>query len=381
MKAIIGYALPDAAFWSEYEQLWSNSISCPVFQSPKFIRYLAGRFGDDLAIFQFRSGERLKGAAFFRKENGIYQFLSDLKSDHNFFVIDRDCTQDEVTGFFDLFFRHVRQECWRLRLQKKPVNVSYMDTLVEAASGSGLLLVQGKQAVCPVLRESSPEALSNNLCKSKKAMRNIKALTRQSEPLLEVFQDDEELDAWVDAFCALHVARWKNTPTPSRYETPGNQDMLVDCMRAWILDGVLIRFSLCLGTQRVAYCWGFIQEQTFIAHAQAYDAEYSRNSPIKVLIHFIGRWVRDQQINTMDFGYGSDEYKYAFANEELDLKSISVSGKRHLPFIIRDGINMRLRQNRTFYRFLRTSVKPAIQKIYVGNRAIVSENSTVKTDT
>jgi CelD/BcsL family acetyltransferase involved in cellulose biosynthesis len=364
MESFIAYKMPDQPFWQDYENLWNNSISRSVFQSPHFIRFLAHEYRDALAVFECRIDGVLKGAAFFKKENNVYSFLSDVKSDHNFFIIHNDCDGETVAVFFELFFEKVRRERWKLLMQKQPADAAYMGTLIDKGQSSKLFWTESKQSVCPVLQEASPEALSDTLSKSKKALRNIKALSKLQGIEFEVFQSDEDLENWANEFFDLHISRWENTPTPSMYEQPGKRPFMIRCMRAWIADGVLIRFSLRFGNKRASYCWGFIQGQTFIAHAQAYDAEFSRNSPIKVLINYIGQWIRNQNLNTMDFGYGNDEYKYDFANKEVELKSIIVSGSWNLTFIAKSKLKHFVRQNRELHRFLKGTVKPLFQRIF-----------------
>lgn len=363
MRFFIDYKFPEPAFWLEYEQLWNESISRSAFQSPHFIRYLAKRHEPDLAVVQYWANDQLRGAAFFKKEHKVYRFLSDARSDHNFFILHRDCDGEEVAAFFESFFEEIRQERWKLALEKQPADAPYKDVMVNKGRASRLFWTQSFQSVCPLLREASPEALSDSLVKSKKAHRNIKALAKQQSIDFEVFFADEDLESWAAEFCSLHVSRWAGTSTPSRYEQPGEQEFLLACMHEWIKDGVLVRFSLRLGGQRVAYCWGFIQEKIFIAHAQAYDAAFSKNSPIKVLINYIGQWFRTQELTAMDFGYGGDEYKYAYANYELKLESYFVTTWWNIPFFLKAKASQVVRQNPRLHRFLRTKVKPILSKV------------------
>lgn len=365
MNFFIEHKLPSPDFWQAYHLLWDNSISRSVFQSPNFILYLAKRYEQSLAVVQYWEGDQLRGAAFFKKENSVYRFLSDARSDHNFFILHRDCDGAEVAFFFELFFENVRRERWKLTLEKQPADAPYIEALVGKGRSSRMFWAQSKQSVCPMLREETPEALSDSLVKSKKAHRNIKALTKEQGIELEVFHHGEDLENWAAEFCALHVSRWAGTPTPSRYEQPGELDFLQACMQEWVKDGVLMRFSLRFGEQRAAYCWGFIQGEKFIAHAQAYDPAFSKNSPIKVLINFIGQWVRAQNLTTMDFGYGGDEYKYAYANCELELDNIFVTNWRNLPFLLKAKTNQIIRQNPRLHRFLRATVKPVLRRMSV----------------
>jgi hypothetical protein len=362
MQFFVEHQFPDPVFWQQYEQLWEHSSSRSVFQSPHFIRFMAKRQASDLAVVQFRKDSVLKAAAFFSKTDGVYRFLSDVRSDHNFFVFHRDCSNGDVQDFFNALFAHVCRERWKLAIDKQPTEAPYLPFLLTEAKTSSLFWTRTRQSVCPMLRGETPEALADGLIKSKKAQRNIKALAKQQEIQFEVFQCDTGLDGWVDGFCTLHISRWAGTPTPSRYERAGERDFLADCMRCWVRDGALIRFSLCFGDHRAAYCWGFVEGNKFIAHAQAYDPAFSRNSPIKVLINYIGQWVAGQPIDTMDFGYGSDEYKYAYANCDLHLHSFLATSWWNMPFFLKTRLGVTIRNNPRLYRFLKTGVWPLFKK-------------------
>lgn len=109
MKTFISYAYPDHDFWTAYANLWDNSIQKPVFQTPRFIQYLAQRFRQSIAIYQYYKDDKLVGAAFFRKDGNIYKLLSEIKADYNFFVIDKDCKEEETRQFFQAFFKEVKK--------------------------------------------------------------------------------------------------------------------------------------------------------------------------------------------------------------------------------------------------------------------------------
>ena len=70
MKTGIVTSFPGQDFWNAYTELWEHSAQRSVFQAPYFLRFLAGKFEQSLAIFQYVKNGRLYGAAFFQNEDG-----------------------------------------------------------------------------------------------------------------------------------------------------------------------------------------------------------------------------------------------------------------------------------------------------------------------
>ena len=225
MKTFITYAYPDIDFWNAYAKLWENSIQKPVFQSPRFIEYLAQRFRQSIAVFQHYRDDKLVGAAFFRKDGNIYKLLSEIKADYNFFVLDKDCKEDETRQFFQAFFTEVKKQNWTLVLSYQPSWAPYMPSLKKAGKTGKLYLNISRHSVCPVLQTDTPEEMMERFKKSKELKYSMNRLIKQQAAEFEVFTDDTDIDAWSDEFCKCHVKRWSATTTPSRYDTPDMQEL------------------------------------------------------------------------------------------------------------------------------------------------------------
>lgn len=366
IHSTIEYSFPSENFWKDYEQLWQHSFHKPVFQSPSFIRNLAEKFADFIAVFKFYIDGELKGATFFRYSQGEYHFLSDIKTDHNFFVLHADCSEEHMRQFFNVLLDHIDKEKWALVLNYKPEWANYMNIFNEVAKRHRVFWTKAKYSVCPVLEQETPEGLFEKLSKSKNIKTKLNRLKRESsgEVVFETFLGDEDLEEWIEGFCKFHIVRWENTPTPSKYLDPANKQLLKECLLAWMKDGVLVRFSIKIGQDRIAHCIALTQAGSLIHHTHTYDPSYGDYSPSKILLKHIGEWVKDKHLTTLDFGDGNEPYKYSYANKELSLVKIFISSPTHWQFRLKVELIKAIRRNNIVMNFYRNTLSPLFKSLF-----------------
>ncbi len=361
MKGSFTYTYPDNNFWDAYAGLWENSLQKPVFQTPRFIQYLAKRFERTLAVYQCYSGDKLIGAAFFQNDSGIYKLLSEIKADYNFFVIHKDCTAEETEFFFQFFFEEVKRQNWTMVLSYQPSWAPYMGELERIGKSNSLYLNISRHSVCPMLHTETPEQMMEQFKKSKELKYSMNRLIKQQGAVFEVYTDDEDIDNWSDQFCRCHVKRWKTTTTPSRYDTTDMQELNRECMRAWAKDNFLIRFSVRIGEERIAFNAVLLQGDSLVGHAQAFDPDYYKYSPGKALMYAIGEWMLSRRLTKLDFGKGGEAYKANMTNLEPELHKIFISSYFNLPFVLKTQLETSLRANSGLIRLYRQKIKPKIQ--------------------
>ncbi len=354
--AFFAYSPPDETFWNDYDELWENSLYRPAFQSPQYIRYLADKFKGSLVIYQFYLDGKLKGAAFFNKKGTRYGMLTDVKADHNFFVVHKDCGTDEIAAFFNGFLTEMKKENWALSLKLQPSWASYLDVFSKLAQENGLFWSASAQSTCLMVEEETPEKLYESVSSSRDIRYKRNKIKNHLSAEYEILFGDEDLDAWTERFCELHEKRWRNTHSPSRYADEAGRKFLKECMSAWVRDKILVRFAIKAEDKRISLVIGLRQQNAIIYHAPAYDDGYDKYSPGKVLILHMGEWMKENGYNVLDFGTGGESYKYAFANKELTLDQISICSSRNIPFILKVKIKQTLQQN------IRNN--PVLKKLY-----------------
>jgi hypothetical protein len=366
MSAPIIYSLPPASFWEEYAELWNNSLHKPVFKSPHYIQFLSRMFSDTLAVFQFRLEGKLRGASFLRKEGKEYGLLTDVKADHNFFVIHQNCTQEEISEFFKCFLAEIKKKNWAIKLRAQPLWASYFATFVEAVNSNGMFWNVAKRSVCPILEEPTPKELYENLNSSRELRYRVNKIKNQLNGEFEILTGDEDLDDWVEKFCDLHHKRWEGSDSPSRYSSAEGRMFLKNCLTAWAEDKVLVRFAVKVSGERIAFVVCLRQQNSLIHHSTAYDDEYHKYSPGKALILIIADWMQKNGMNILDFGEGAEPYKYSYANKELALNEVSIAPMSNFSFILKSKIRQIMREKLTknpqLVKFYREKIKPLTQR-------------------
>lgn len=363
MKCSISYQFPDSDFWGQYTQLWERSLHRSAFQSPHIVQYFTGLIHDGLAVFRCSERDKLIAAALFKRENGYYTFLSDLKTDANFFLLDRDCTAETMQRIFQEFIGLVDQEKMSLMLNHFPAWAGYMGILEDLLRSSPLYSMQLDYSVCPVAVGETPEALYKEVSASRNTRYKVNKFVKQENGAFEVLTDETDIDHWADEFCEAHVARWAPTPTPSAYRDPKRREFLKNCLHAWYADKVLVRFALRVGEKRIGFMVGLLEEETLIYHAPTFHPDYAHCSPGRALIYFITQWMAENNLRILDFGDGNEPYKYYVASKDQVLRRIFISGKYNLAFIAKTRFIKAVREHHKIYSLYQNKLKPAYRNL------------------
>ncbi|MEZ4939903.1 MAG: GNAT family N-acetyltransferase [Saprospiraceae bacterium] len=355
----LAYGKPDDSFWEKYAGLWQNSTERSPFQAPRLLRYFSAQNPGETIVFQyFNKQSELLGAALFQQENQGVHFLSDMKTDANFFILHRSCTPDDMLDFFRQFLQRVKAEGWALMLNNQPDWADYMRQFEAAAATSGMYWMEIPYSVCPVVTAETPKALFEQISSSRELRYRVNKLKNQKKAEFEVLSDDTDLEHWAEEFCQAHVLRWEGTPTPSAYRDPLRRQFVKGCMRAWAEDGILVRFSVKTEGRRVGFVIGLRAAESLVHHSTTFHPEYKKFSPGKALILTMAEWMAGNNLRVLDFGDGDEPYKYTVANEEHVLSRIFLSGKQNLPFILKTKLIKWTKEHPRFYNYYARKIKP-----------------------
>jgi hypothetical protein len=365
MRTSIITTYPDQQFWEDFADLWANSSQPSVFQGLHFMGYLAKKHENALAVYVAYEGRQMKGVAFFYNDNGVHKLLSEVKSDYNFLTLHKDCTPEEISFFFKNFFQEVKRLNWTMILSYQPSWANYLPVLEQEGKSAGLFLTLSKHSVCPLLEGDSPKAILDWFNGLKNYRYYVNRLRKQQNAVFEVFTGEEDLEKWTAEFCACHVKRWNNTPTPSDHNTKYKQDLTREVFRAWAKDNALTRFSIRIGEERIAFNIALRQGNALVGHAQAYDPDFGKFSPGKAIMYFIGEWMSNNGFTKIDFGKGGEAYKFGMTNRELELYKIFISQYFNLPFVLKSGLEKTVRSNTGFISVYRGKIKPKLQAVSI----------------
>lgn len=350
-------------FWERYARLWQQSQGRSPFQAPGILRYFSSISGADSLAFEMLINNELRGAVVLRIEKGNLVFLSDIKSDSNSFVFHVDCMIADMEFFFNEMAKTLREQDWTVSLNKVQGWTGHVDLLRRSSMGEGLFWECIDYSVCPALETDSPEELFKAVNRSRQYRYAANRIRKAENGHFEIFNDDTDLDNWVNDFCLTHIKRWKGTPTPSVYNDGARIEFLKECYRSWIADKVLVRYSAVIDGKRVGFSANLLDDHSIIGHSTTYDPAFSKFSPGKALLFIMCEWLVQKGIRKLDFGYGDEEYKYSLANKDQVLNRIFISKRKNLLFMLKAKAINAVRTNRGLYDFYRDKIKTRLNRI------------------
>ena len=353
----------NASFWNEYTALWRDSREKSPFQAPEILKYFSEKLGDKVLAIRLVDEGNLLASVVFKKENGIYSFLSDLKTGANFFVFHRDCSDDNVTFFFTRLLDFIKQEGWTVTLNVVAGWAPYFQAFAHHGAKSKLFFQVIDYSVCPIVECDKPEGVWGIVNKSRMIRIAANKLKGKLKAEFEIFTGDEDLECWVREFCACHIRRWSNTSTPSVFRSRNYQSFFLKCLRAWIADNVLARFSVKINQQRVGFQIVLIDKNSLIGHSQAYDPDFCKLSPAKVLLLTISEWMKVKGLSVLDFGDGAESYKYRFTNKERVLKRVMICRRTNYLFVAKSKLIKLIRSNAGIYNFYKRVIKRYLNQL------------------
>lgn len=362
----------ETPFWSDYSVLWQNSPDKSPFQSPALLHFFAQQFRGKSVAVNLEKNNKLFGSVILKIENDIYSFLSDLKTDANFFVFHRECLADDIAFFFSGLFDVIKKEGWVVMLNNVPAWASYTPLLEQQGAKSNLFFQSMSYSVSPAFISNDPQEIRRKLNRPQNARAKANKLRERFNAEFEVLTGDEDLEKWVEEFCNTHIKRWEKTSTPSQLSNKNRQLFLLECLKAWNTDKVLVRFSIKVNEQRIGFMIGLQSGNSLISHSLTYHPDYYKFSPVFALFPTIAEWIIGKGLNSLDFGDGNEQYKYYFSNQELVLKRVFISGKTNYSFVAKAKFIKFIRNNSSAYSFYQRKIKKYLKrnrdaKIKAGN--------------
>lgn len=361
MKAVITTENFDSLFWSSYSDLWHNSKDKSPYQSPSVLKYFTSYYKGHIVSIQMERENQVLAAVLLKEADGVYTFLSDLKTDVNFFTFHQSCTEKDYECFFTGFLEIIQRKNWSLMLNNVPSWAEYFTVLSKCVKKSSLYSQNLSYSVSPVMEAETPSALIGLLDESFKFRRLRSRLINHLHAEFEVLTDDTDLEAWTKEFCETHIKKWSDTPTPSNFLKKGRQEFLLNSMKAWCKDNVLTRFAIKANGKRIAFSISLKSPVSLIGHSTTYDPDYYKYSPGKVLLQPILKWSADNQFSKFDFGDGDEGYKYQFAGKNQVMNRVMISPKTDIGFILKTLLIKKVRSNRQAYEFYRNKIKNLIR--------------------
>lgn len=344
-------------FWNQYDELWQNSQNRSSFQAPELLKYFSEFNRNKSVAFQLFVNQKLTGAVIFSITVKTYSFLSDLKSDVNEFVFHQNICNSDIQFFFNNLFEKVKQSRSSLILNKIPESCHYMQALEVSVRNKNLFWRKIKYMVCKRVVANTPNDLFNIINDSSQTRSSVNKIKKEKNAIFEVFTNDADLESWVSEFCKAHIHRWSDSSTPSVLSDKNKQHFLLQSLKAWNKENILVRFSLRLELKRISFVIALVENKTLIHHSTTFDPDYRKFSPGRSIIHFIAKWMAEQNFNILDFGYGDEGYKSFFSNNQQELDRVFISNRTNLLFMFKAIIIKHVRNQNWLYKIYKEKIK------------------------
>ena len=328
----------DSFFWEDYAGLWHHSKCRSPFQAPQILRFFSQQYTNITIAVRLIRDERTVGAVLLKKEKNIYSFLSDLKTDANFFVFHNECSEEDIDFFFAGLLDFIKQHHCAMIFNNVASWAGYFPILERCAAKRNLFFQGINYSVCPVLECETPEEMRTIINRSRTLRNSVNKIRHNPKAAFEILTGDEDLENWVEEFCVSHIQRWEKTSTPSSYRNMDRQVFLLKCLQAWSADKVLVRFAIKVNQQRIGFHICLIEEKSLIGHSMTYHPDYQKLSPARVLLLTMAEWMAERKLRILDFGNGNEKYKYNYVNQELVLKRVFISNKANYLFIVKSQL-------------------------------------------
>lgn len=324
----------DDALVVELRGLWRRAPCPNPFVAPALLKVFGTGLEDGsrplVAVARTPSGTLAAVWPLRRTRHGQLRFLQDAYSDQRTCLAAPEADVSELAAGLGFVARTVGATSLAL------TNVPAWGPTLDGAREAMRQLQWPARAFpawpCPVLRvrpgDGAGERLRREIERHKRVRGYQNALARDVSFRFEVLEDATDLDAWCRAFCDVHEQRWNPTATPSQYRAASARRMLRDVLQAWITEGVLVRFAVCLNGERVALVAALRAGTRLVYHHVATAPSAERARAGHVLIRLIGLWMSERGFDTLDFGAGGEAYKWRYAT--CDDRLWRVYAGRHL---------------------------------------------------
>ncbi|MBI1781755.1 MAG: GNAT family N-acetyltransferase [Sphingobacteriales bacterium] len=362
LQVLIDTLPGDPGFWEAYTSLWLESEYKTAFQSPLFLKVLINIIGrEKIILSKGIKNVKLVATTLFYNKDGVYHFLSDLKTDHNYFVLHKDLPAGEIQQYFRDFLMEAEKRKLAFRLNSLPSWAYYADTFKKVLAERNMFYKVIDSNPCVILETPTPEELFEATDK-KKFRQKLNRLKDQGNVEFEAFTGSEDIDNWLNGMFELHIKRWATTSTPSIYRDETVKEFYRSCIKSWIGQGILIRFSIKLNEKRISYVTALFEHGYLLHHTCTFDIDYEKQSPGLLIIKMIARWMADRGMTKMEFGDGGEMYKYQFTSYQLQHQTVFISGKRNYPFIIKTSLVHFFKENRKLRNFYTANLRPLMLK-------------------
>ena len=234
------------------------------------------------------------------------------------------------------YLRENRRDWNDIELTQIPERSSSVSVLNEEIPHLGLPASFSCTERCSMLIYEGPEETRRqySIKRSRKIKRALGYFGEREKLVFKRIEGKEEIGIAVKSMFMLHINRWQETPTKSKFLKLEHRQFHENLASKLNLSNKLMFFGLFYERIPVCYCLGFSYNGIVNLYTIAYNLLFSKNSPGLLHLTFETESLIRMGFN-IDYSRGSDEYKELFANREFNNFTLLIQ-KSRIKIALRD---------------------------------------------
>lgn len=299
-----------------WDDLLTKSDCDNIFLSHAWLDSWWTVFGIDceLYILIVKYGEDIVGIApFMRTRRHIIQFMGTPNADYND-IIGSD-KPSLIRRIYDYLAEH-GDEWRRIELQQIPEGISTVDGFRAVLStGEFPFSIEVVESCTAYQYDGPEEERPNFILRRNKTMRNnINFFIRTGGLELVRIQDPDEIEKYLPAFFHGHIARWNDTPTPSKFLEERHRKFYQTIVKNLASRKQISLLLLVHKNRPIAYFFTYDYKKVLYLYTTAFDLYFVRRSPGLILISMMTSLFIQQGYTLIDHTRGAEGYKRHFTN-------------------------------------------------------------------
>jgi CelD/BcsL family acetyltransferase involved in cellulose biosynthesis len=305
-----------------WSQLLGRSDVDVIFLTPEWLQAwwrIYGK-GREPYILVVKSGDEIIGivplmrTTFKRlgKTNKVIEFIGTPNTDYSDVI---SANKPEVINQMLRYLKDHPDDWTRIELTQIPERSRSLEIFRETVGKNDPLMKINVIESCSGFVYDGPESERANftLKKSRTVKTAINVMQKDRGLIYERLQDLETCKSHLLQLFQLHINRWDNTATPSKFLDEGNRHFYFELLDTFMPSGNICFFVVKNGNIPVACSFNFEYKGAIYFYTLAINQFYKKRSPGQMLFVLQGEsFVRNGFV--LDYSRGAQEYKNLFAN-------------------------------------------------------------------
>lgn len=189
--------------------------------------------------------------------------------------------------------------------------------------------------------------------------RRERRLNESGEVKFKYCENLKDAKETLEDFFHLHIKKWESAKGYSVYKFKIKREFLRNLVKRLFDKEILNIYYLSLGEKKLAICIGFKKNRRFIYYSTAYDPEFAKFSPGKLLVNKLINYLIENRYKEFDFGIGEEYYKTEWPYKIRQLSNIYIfPNKRSL-------LNILFKVRRHIISSFFLKVLPKLRKLHL----------------